>query len=112
MIPGTTITLGGKKYLLPPMNVEAMELHGDFITACVNGKAAEGQDMGGLVIIADLIYLSLARNYPDITRAEVKRHVDLGNMQALLASVFKTSGFEEKAPGEALPGNGLQTGAG
>lgn len=97
MIPGTQIKLGDRTLLLPPLNVHALELHKDFIVAAARGEIDGTSPLEQMVMAAELVHASLARNYPEITLEEVKLHVDLGNMAALLANVFKTSGFTESA---------------
>lgn len=105
MIRGTVIELGGKKYLLPPLNAAALELHEEFIQQALNSGLAEKDAIKGVSMIAELIYLALKRNYPDIDLAEVKTQIDFGNMQEMMACLFKTSGFVATV-GEPAPGNG------
>ena len=95
MIPGTVITMGGKKYLLPPLNVAAMELHKDFLKKAAKGDIDPETAIDQIGTVAELVFLALKRNYPEITQAEVSEHVDFGNMADLLQNAFKTSGFEQ-----------------
>lgn len=92
MIPGTVIELGGRKYVLPPMNVATMELHKEFFKRAAKGVDPEGA-FDDLATIADMVHRSLKRNYPEVTLAEVQEHVDLANMHELMESVVKTSGL-------------------
>lgn len=105
MIRGTVITLGERKYLLPPLNAEAMELHGEFIQKAIAKNLTDEDTVNGMSIVTELIHMALKRNYPDLDAAEVKRNMDFGNMQELMACLFKTSGFVETT-GEPAPGNG------
>lgn len=100
MIPGTIITLGGKKYLLPPMNVEAMESEEEFLTEAMGGSPNPASGVRYMRAVSNLVHITLRRNYPDLTVEEVKKHVDFSNMHDLLANLFKTSGFQDKVEGE------------
>lgn len=105
MIRGTVIELDGKKYLLPPLNAAALELHAEFIQEAMGNGLAEKDAIRGVSTIAELVWLALKRNYPEIELAEVKAQIDFGNMQDMMALLFKTSGFVATV-GEAAPGSG------
>lgn len=105
MIRGTSITLGEKAYLLPPLNAAALELHAEFIQKALSKGLAEDDTIKGVSTIAELVYLALKRNYPDMELADVKNHIDFGNMHDMMECLFKTSGFVATA-GESAPGNG------
>jgi hypothetical protein len=105
MIRGTVIALGDKQYLLPPLNAAALELHGEFIQQAMSKGLAQSEAVKGVSMIAELVYLALKRNYPDLVLAEVKDQIDFGNMEEMMALLFKTSGFVATV-GEPMPGSG------
>jgi hypothetical protein len=98
MIPGTVIELGDHKFILPPANVAIMELHADFFKGAAKGELSGEAALDQLPIIADVVFRSLKRNYPDITVEFVKDQVDMGNMAELMSSVFSTSGLVKAVP--------------
>lgn len=93
MIRGTVITLGDKRYVMPPMNVATMELHKEFFKGVASGTVPIEDMMDKLGIIADIVHRCLCRNYPDLKLELVQEHVDMGNMEELMGAVAKTSGL-------------------
>jgi hypothetical protein len=98
MIRGTVIELGDQNWILPPANVATMELHADFFKGAAKGDLDAEGAFDKLPVIADIVFRSLKRNYPDITLDFVKDHVDMGNMEELMSSVFSTSGLVKAIP--------------
>lgn len=100
MIPGIVVTVGDKKLLMPPMNVEIMELHGEFIQELMNKRGQAETVIHDIVRMAEIVYLTLKQNYPELQHAEVKRALNFANVQQFFEVLFKSSGFEETVPGE------------
>lgn len=101
MIPGTEITLGEKKYTMPPLNLFAIEKHDAFFKRVVSGGVKMEVGSDDLKALGDVVYLSLRRNYPDITADDVKQNIDLSNMLAIFTAAMGVQGFSEPQPGEA-----------
>ena len=96
MIPGTNITLGSKKYLIPPLNFTALRKHKPFLMRAMKGTidpTAIGDD--DFDVMLDLVYLALKRNYPALTEEELADQLDMSNIQVVMPALMKTSGFEE-----------------
>jgi hypothetical protein len=104
MIPGIPMILGdGKEYTIPPLTLGALEDLQDRID-----KVA-GLDKESIAAMIDVTHASLRRNYPELTRAEVRELVDVANMQdvfeaAMDASALKRRALEEAAAGVADAG--------
>lgn len=96
MIPGTNIKIGGKNYLVPPMNFAALKKHKPFIMRTMKG-VADASQMGDedFEVMFDLVYMAVKRNYPEITEEELSQHLDMGNIQTAMVALMKVSGFEE-----------------
>jgi len=96
MIPGTNVTLGGQKYLIPPLNFAALKKHKPFLIRAMKGvvdpTTIDDQDFD---VMFDLVYLALKRNYPALTEEVLGDQLDLGNIQIVMPALMKTSGFEE-----------------
>lgn len=102
--PGTRIVLGGTPYVLPPLSIGQMEqLKPEELAQMSSG----GMGAGKITMIGDLTFGALTRNYPNVTRDDVVKHLDLGNMMDVLGALMKMSNFtrdesepEEKGSGE------------
>lgn len=105
MIRGTPIRLGEMEYIAPPLNFAALEKYDEFFRSAAAGGLELQGDTRQMAIVADLVYLSLRRNYPDITPETVKEGLDLGNFQEIFQAIVSTSGFTTRV-GEPAPGTG------
>lgn len=99
MIAGQKVSLGGTEYTVPPLNIAALKKHSESFDKITRGEFTQSQLQD---VMVDVIYLSLKRNYPDMTIEKVEDIIDLGNIQATFNAVMATSGFSQ---GEARPGN-------
>lgn len=95
-VPGTTIEIGDKRYVMPPLSLGAIEQLGDRF----GDLSSEGNSPAKMKLVVDMIHAALCRNYPDMTRAEVADGLDLSTLQPALAALLKTSGLsrEEQDP--------------
>lgn len=101
MIPGTTVTIGERKYLCPPLNFAALKKHKPFLMRAMKGgidPLSVSED--DFDVMFDLVYLALKRNYPDLTEDALAAGLDFANIQEAFPALMKTSGFEEKIEGE------------
>jgi hypothetical protein len=97
-VKGKTVNLNGADYVIPPLNLRALEQLQDKLTTF--GGAPSLENMG---IVADIAHAALKRNYPDMTRDEVADLIDFGNMTEVMEAVMNVSGLtaQSDAPGEA-----------
>lgn len=92
MIPGIPMTLGdGKEYVIPPLTLGALEDLQDRID-----KVA-GVDSASIGTMIDVGLAALKRNYPDITREDVRQLMDLENMEEVFTSALDASGLKRRA---------------
>ena len=98
MIPGKEVTIGEKKYILPPLSLGQlrngvmvrMREHDEMITA---GKGYEAMLLKG-----DIILAALQRNYPKLKIEDLDSILDFGNINDLWLQALGLAGFR---PGEA-----------
>jgi len=106
-LEGVPLRLGGQDYILPPLNLAALEKYWPVIEswgeppASLVSRLSEG---------AELLYAALGRNYPELTLAEVKEALDLASFPAVLAQLLEVSGLTRRLPGEPQAGS-VPTGA-
>ncbi len=107
MLDGVTISLGGQDYVLPPLNLAALERYWPVIESWAQPPTSLAQRLGEA---AELLHAALARNYPDLELASVKEGLDLVNVPALLQTLLAVSGLARREPGEPEAGS-VPTGA-
>lgn len=95
MIKGKEIELGGKTYIVPPLNLAAVEHFQDRLAGFTGGI-----DATSVLLVAEVTHSALKRNYPEITLEEVKDVLDLGNMVEVFQAVLQVSGFVMRADGQ------------
>jgi hypothetical protein len=101
MIKGKTMKLGEMELVLAPLNLEAlMELEPRFALLETIGQGMPSKPQ--LELVLDIAYYSAIRNHPNVTRDELKKAVDMGNLAELLACVMGNSGLEVRPPGEGV----------
>jgi len=106
-LDGVPIKLGSETYVLPPLNLAALEKYWPVIEswgeppASLVERLSEG---------AELLHAALSRNYPELTLAEVKEGLDLASFPAVLARLLEVSGLTRRDPGEPEAGS-VPTGA-
>jgi len=94
MYKGIEFDFGGKIYIVPPLNLGAIELLEEDL-ASFNTMSVAKQSKLALSIV----FLALKRNYPEITREEVGNFIDIGNMHQVINSVCDLSGLIGSADG-------------
>lgn len=88
-IKGIDIEMDGITRVVPPLNLESLELLQDRISA-FNGNVV---DKNSIQLIKDVALASLKRNYPDMTMEEVTRGLDVANMGPIFKAVMDVSGL-------------------
>jgi hypothetical protein len=111
MIPGVTIALGGRDWLVPPLTLGQLRRLMPKVRQLTEIGASMGEEQ--IEVLVEIVATALQRNYPDTTADMVENLLDLGNAGAVLNAVLTGSGMkpsdshlgEVVAPG-ANPGAG------
>jgi hypothetical protein len=113
-LEGVPLRLGGKDYILPPLNLEALEENWEGLQSLGIQETTPQQR---IKVIIDLLHAGLARNYPrrwglwgGISRKRLKRDLDFPALLALYDTLMKASGLERRQPGEPGAGSALTGG--
>jgi hypothetical protein len=107
MIPGVTITMGGRDWLVPPLTLGQLRRLMPRVRQLTEIDASMGEVQIGVLV--EIVTAALQRNYPDATAETVENLLDLGNAGAVLNAVLTGSGLRlrEGRLGEAsAPGPG------
>lgn len=103
-IPGEAFNLGGVDLVFAPLNLDGVR---EFDAAQKRFIAAAGERADGIEAMtracADVLLLSLRRNYPDMTADDVAALLDLGNMEPAIMVMCHASGMRQAAAGESAP---------
>jgi len=107
MIPGVTIAMGGRDWLVPPLTLGQLRR----LMPKVRQLTEIGVSMGEVQIgvLVEIVASALQRNYSDATADVVENLLDLGNASTVLNAVLTGSGLKlhDGRLGEALaPGTG------
>lgn len=104
LIKGVEVTLGRDTYTIPPLNFRMLQdLSGQI--AIVNKGGSFVSDTATRDAFIDVIYASVYRNYPDVSREQIIDSLDVSNAQQAMLALLGVSGFEKKAKanGEGAP---------
>ncbi len=109
MIPGVTIAMGGRDWLIPPLTLGQLRRLMPKVRQLTEIGASMGEAQ--ISVLIEIVATALQRNYPDATADMVENLLDLGNASAVLNAVLTGSGLklgdnrlgEAAAPG-ASPG--------
>lgn len=97
-IPGVALNLGGHEFVLAPLGlrlVREIEAKGHALRESPDATPEQMHDFS-----VGIVHVSLLRNYPDITLAEVADLVDTVTLQEAQALVLNQSGLKRVTPGE------------
>jgi hypothetical protein len=111
MLPGVTIAMGGRDWLVPPLTLGQLRRLMPKVRQLTEIGASMGETQIGVLV--EIVAAALQRNYPEATAEMVENLLDLGNAGAVLNAVLTGSGLklrdsrlgEAAAPG-AGPGAG------
>jgi len=107
MIPGVTITMGGRDWLVPPLTLGQLRRLMPRVRQLTEIDASMGAVQIGVLV--EIITAALQRNYPDATAETVENLLDLANAGTVLNAVLTGSGLRlrDRHLGEAsAPGPG------
>ncbi|MGD0826980.1 MAG: hypothetical protein ACLQED_09275 [Desulfobaccales bacterium] len=102
LLDGVPLRLGGQDYILPPLNLAALEKYWPVIESWGEPPASLVQRLSEA---AELLHAALLRNYPELTLAEVKEGLDLASFPAILPQLLEVSGLTRRPPGEPQAGS-------
>ncbi|OQS41131.1 hypothetical protein [Chromobacterium haemolyticum] len=91
-IKGISVLLNGKAYVIPPLNLAALEQLQDRLEQFDGGIGKES-----ISTVLDATTAALKRNYPDLTRDQVAELVDVANMAEVMEAIMDVSGLKRKA---------------
>ena len=107
MIPGVTIAMGGRDWLVPPLTLGQLRRLMPKVRQLTEIGASMGEAQ--IAVLIEIVATALQRNYPDATVETVENLLDLGNASAVLNAVLTGSGLKlrDSPLGEAAaPGSG------
>jgi hypothetical protein len=91
MIPGVTITMGGRDWLVPPLTLGQLRRLMPRVRQLTEIDASMSEVQIGVLV--EIVAAALQRNYPDATAEMVENLLDLGNAGAVLNAVLTGSGL-------------------
>jgi hypothetical protein len=92
MLPGVTIAMGGRDWLIPPLTLGQLRR--------LMPKVRQLTDIGAtmsemqITVLVDIVAAAMQRNYPEATAEMVENLLDLGNASAVLNAVLTGSGLK------------------
>lgn len=95
MIDGKNVVIGGKLYVMPPLNLKGMR-------KCIDLLPLIGQmNEQGMNALATTITVSLQRNYPELTQEEVEDAVQFDDIEGLANAFVEVNKLAPKQKGAA-----------
>lgn len=92
-IPGILFHFGERDLLVPPLSLgDLEELQERLAQLQLNAL-----DIESIKTITDATTAALQRNYPELTRKDVGKLIDVGNMADVITCVMDVSGVRRKA---------------
>ncbi|MFK7088684.1 hypothetical protein AAFM71_07690 [Chromobacterium violaceum] len=91
-IKGIPLSLGGTTYIVPPLNLGALEQLQERLA-----NFSGGIDAASVGTVLDAAHAALVRNYPDLTRERVAELIDVANMGEVMEAVMDVSGLKRQA---------------
>jgi hypothetical protein len=111
LIPGVEFNFGGGRvYTIPPLSLGALQRLQDKLSSLNDRTALDPVAMG---VVVEALHAALARNYPDMTSADVAELVDVSQIGDVMSAVLDVSGLQRKAQADAknLAAQPVQTAA-
>lgn len=91
VVPGREVALGGRVYIIAPLNAAAVKQYREEIKAVFVGA------MPDIELVSKLAYASLRRNYPTMTMEKVEDILDYENYFVVWESLMNISGLVAQA---------------
>jgi|GEM_PF-252490 len=106
MIKGVSISLNGRDYIVPALNMEQLE-ECEADLELISQRADESGGFRALkerrAAMLRVIHVAVRRNYPDVSLEDVKKWVDLNNLNDVFDAVMGVSGLRKVEPEEGSP---------
>lgn len=90
-IPGIPLILDGVEYIVPPLPLGFLELHGDQLSGDLSRL-----NSATVKLVVDAVHASLRRNYPELAREVVRDALDVGNFSEAMEAVMDVSGLKRR----------------
>lgn len=95
---GVKINLGGREFVMPPLTLKHLRLHGPIITGLqAMTDVPDAEQCDGILT---LLTAALSRNYPDLTREDLEDLVDVVNLKPAFLAMVGQSGMTQVKAGE------------
>lgn len=101
MLPGKKIKIGDREFVVPVLSFQGVRKLIRLLKDLGDLTGATELTEDQLDLIADIVLLGLARNYPELTREELEEHLDLNNFGEVLTIIVGQSGLK-KNPARAV----------
>lgn len=98
MLPGVTLSMGGRDWVVPPLTIGQLRRLGPQLAAITHGDG----DLFNLDTVDALVAIvtaAMQRNYPDLDTDAVADLLDMGNAGSALSAVLTGSGLQREAAG-------------
>lgn len=98
MIPGKSVKIGGKDYILPPLTLGMLEIYQDPIDEFQSGVNVSSKSW---TTVINVVHDALKRNYPDVPRTVITENLEMRHVMDIFAALMSLSGVEAtegKAP--------------
>lgn len=92
---GVEMRLGNKAYIVPPLSLKKVRALQPRIEK-LDISAMGALSPEALETVVEMAHAALARNYPEITLAEVEELLDLGNIGEVMKVILGQNKFTEK----------------
>jgi hypothetical protein len=92
MLPGVTIAMGGRDWLVPPLTLGQLRRLMPKVRQLTEIGASMGETQ--ITVLVEIVAAAMQRNYPDATAEMVENLLDLGNASAVLNAVLTGSGLK------------------
>jgi hypothetical protein len=87
-IPGQKVQMGPYTWTVPPLNVAAWKKHGELLKAMTGGTFDANNSISQFEEIADLVYLILRRNYPDLPLDQFEDMADINKLPEIITAAM------------------------
>lgn len=94
MIEGQTISMGGKEFIVPPLNFKRLKKLKPLLEELsrLDPRSADMSDEA-LDAAVTVVHSALSRNYPDLEKEQVEELLDMANFPGVMAAVMGQSGL-------------------
>lgn len=95
---GTSVVVGDKTYIVPPLSLGKMRKFLPQITA-ITGGVSDLSESDQLNMMSDIIHSAMVRNYPDMTQEQMEEDVlTIENVKVFMEAVCKASNLVRGKP--------------